>query len=266
MIITQALILSVIQGVTEFLPISSSGHLILIPEFFGWRDQGLAFDAIIHLGTTLAALLYFRKDLFDLIRGFFTKGTSDMKRVGYAILLSMIPALVIGLLFKSIIESQARTSLVVAFNLFLWGGVLIFAEHHATKNTPSKAFKDITLKQGLLIGVSQALALFPGTSRSGITLSTGLFLGIKREDAVKFSFLMGAPVIFGAGILSFLDLMQNSVPQGGETVLPIFAALLGSFVSGMLAIHLLLKVISKKGLYFFGIYRMILSAAILIIL
>ena len=254
----QAIFLSIVQGITEFLPISSSGHLIILPKVFGWRDQGLAFDAIVHLGTTLAAIVYFLPDVKTILHGFIKKSETKARKMIVVILLSMIPALITGILLQPLIETQARSVLVVAINLVFWGIVLILAERYSQKKQGQTSFYDINWKQGLIVGVAQALALIPGTSRSGITISTALFLRIKKEDAVKFSFLMGVPVILGAGIFSFVDLLQ----QPGQAVqLPlVLVSLVGSFLSGLLAIYLLISFLEKRGLYYLGAYRIVLAS------
>jgi len=258
MSLLQAIVLSIVQGLTEFLPISSSGHLILVPLFFDWPDQGLAFDAMIHLGTTFAAVIYFRTEVVRILKSIFVKGDKQGRYLGLIILLSMIPAFIVGVLLKEQISTDARSVGIVAFNLFLWGAVLILAELFAQKKLPSISLFKIPWIKGLGIGIAQALALIPGTSRSGITISTGLFVGLSREDAVRFSFLMSIPVIFGAGLFSFIDFLQT--PNDSISLWLILVGLVGSFLSGMFAIHFLIKILSKKGLLYFGVYRILLAA------
>lgn len=255
----QALVLSLIQGITEFLPISSSGHLILIPKFLGWPDQGLAFDAIVHLGTAAAVIIYYRQIILDLVKGVVKKDPSSIKLTSW-ILISMIPATILGLTIKDFLEAGGRNVALVAFSLFAWGAMLIIAERYAMKHESKKDLKQIGGRNAFLIGCAQALALIPGTSRSGITLTASYFLNISRQDAVAFSFLMGVPVILGAGGLSFLDLLGSGEPIA---YMPLMVALLGSFLSGLVAIHILRLVVSKKGLYYFGIYRIVLALILL---
>ncbi len=255
MTIIHAIVLSLVQGITEFLPISSSGHLILIPKFFHWPDQGLAFDAVVHLGTSLAVLVYFFSDLKKIILDFFQK--QGKKTIVWALLISTLPAIFAGFFLRDYIATDGRSFKIVLFSLIAWGIVLILAEYYAKRQKKKIAFSDITIKQGLLIGLAQALALIPGTSRSGITLTAGYFLNIERKDAIKFSFLMGLPVILGAGLLSFLDLYQSNAGEVAYT--PIFIGLIGSFLSGLIAIHLLERVIEKNALYYFGAYRILLA-------
>lgn len=274
--IIQALILSLIQGITEFLPISSSGHLIIIPKLLNWRDQGLAFDVVIHLGTSMAAIVYFREYIFDVVKGFMPKKFLSQKgkspsveikkrsrRFAYVIAVSMLPAAVVGLLFKAIIANQLRSVTFVALNLLAWGIVLIMAEVYANRNQKHQPLAQITYLKGFAIGLAQALALFPGTSRSGITISAALFSDLSRKDAVRFSFLMSIPVILGAGLLSLFELLQNA-GQNDVQILPILLGLLGAFISGLLAIHFLLNLIDKKGLLYFGAYRVILAVVLLV--
>lgn len=261
MTLFQAIVLSVVQGLTEFLPISSSGHLILVPLFFDWPDQGLAFDAMLHLGTTLAALIYFRCEVWNILKSIFTSGDKAARNLGFVIVLSMIPAFLVGVFLKDLISSDARSVTVVAFNLTIWGIVLIIAELYAQKKLPRVKLFDLPWMKAIGIGLAQALALIPGTSRSGITITTGLFVGLSREDAVRFSFLMSIPVIFGAGVFTFIDFLNEPAPATSLGL--IFVGFLGSFLSGMIAIHFLIQVLSKKGLLYFGLYRIALAGFLL---
>lgn len=255
------MVLSIVQGLTEFLPISSSGHLLLLPRFFGWADQGLNFDAAIHLGTLLAVLVYFHRDLRSLIASLFDPESKAHRKLVALLLLSAIPAVIAGLTLKTFIEEQVRGVLIVAVNLLIWGIILMIAEYTAQHRQTELKMEQLTWKRALFIGAAQALALIPGTSRSGITISSGLFSGLSREEAVRFSFLMGIPVIAGAGLFSLLDFFQQ---PGGMGSIDLAAALLLAFLSGLAAIHLLLKLISKRGLYFFGVYRILLAIVLLI--
>ena len=263
MTIFQSVFLSVIQGLTEFLPVSSSGHLIIFPAFFNWPDQGLAFDAMIHIGTALAALIYFRADVLRMIKSVRGGDKKALRLVG-VILVSMIPAAIVAFLFKEVISSTFRTTTFVAMNLTIWAVVLIAAELFARGKRKTSGMYDISYVKGFLIGIAQALALFPGTSRSGITISAALFSKTDRKSAVSFSFLMGIPVILGVGILSLIELVSGN---GSESVSAsmIIVSLLFSFGSGLIAIHLLLKFIQKGALIYFGIYRIILAGAIFLL-
>ncbi len=261
--VLQVVVLSIVQGITEFLPVSSSGHLIILPKIFAWKDQGLAFDAMVHLGTVLAAALYFHKDIKDIVKGLFVKASSG-RRLALGIMLSMIPAVFVALLFKDWIELNVRTTTFVAVNLALWGIVLILADKYSEKLTHKKTeLKEVSLKQAVIIGFAQALALLPGTSRSGITLTSGLFLGLTREAAIKFSFLMGIPIILAAGGLSLLDLIQS--PEASVSLGMIFTSLIVSFLSGLAAIHFLLSVVKKRALIYFGAYRIVLALLLILL-
>lgn len=257
----QTFILSIVQGLTEFLPISSSGHLILVPKLLQWPDQGLAFDAIIHLGTAAASAVYFREEIARIIRGFFG-GDAKYRRLGWALLLSTLPAVFAGFFLESFIEESTRTVLFVAVNLLFWGVILIIADRWSARARVETRLESIGYGKALMIGIAQSLALLPGTSRSGITISAGLLQGVKREDAVTFSFLMSIPVILGAGLLNLFELAQGT--NGAISGLQISVALLGAFASGIAAIAILLRFINRGGLTVFGIYRILLAVLLLV--
>ena len=254
----QAVVLGIVQGVTEMLPISSSGHLILLPRFFGWEDQGLAFDAAMHVGTLLAVLLYFHQDLWRM----FTAGLASVfkgrhtpdSRLAWAVVLGTIPVAVAGLLLKDTIEHVFRNPLLVAGNLALWGVVLWLADRYGRRR---RSVAQMNLRDGLLIGLAQALALVPGTSRSGITMSAGLALGLTREAAARFSFLLSVPAVTAAGALAVLDLAKAGP---GQPWGPMGVAVAVSAVTGLLSIHLLLRLIQRVGMAPFTVYRLALAA------
>ena len=254
----QAVVLGIVQGVTEMLPISSSGHLILLPRFFGWEDQGLAFDAAMHVGTLLAVLLYFHQDLWRM----FTAGLASVfkgrhtpdSRLAWAVVLGTIPVAVAGLLLKDTIEHVFRNPLLVAGNLALWGVVLWLADRYGRRR---RSVAQMDLRDGLLIGLAQALALVPGTSRSGITMSAGLALGLTREAAARFSFLLSVPAVTAAGALAVLDLAKAGPAQPWG---PMGVAVAVSAVAGLLSIHLLLRLIQRVGMAPFTVYRLALAA------
>ncbi|MCS7278934.1 MAG: undecaprenyl-diphosphate phosphatase [Thermodesulfobacteriaceae bacterium] len=235
--------LGLIQGFTEFLPISSTGHLILFSNFFN-TPSSLAWDAFLHLGSFLAILLYFWKD--------FKKIFQYKWLIGVAI----IPGGIAGLTLESLIEDYFRTPLFVGFNLILMSIPMVMGEKLGSK---SLTIGELNLKKALFIGLAQALALFPGTSRSGITISAGLLVGLKREEAAKFSFLAGAPLILGAGLYKALELIKNPSFPLGLAGIGFFSALLSSF----LAIAFLIPFLKKYSLYPFVFYRVILAILIL---
>ena len=208
MSIIQAIVLGVIQGITEFLPISSSGHLVFIPKLFGWGDQGLAFDTIMHLGTLLAVVVYFRKKLWKILRAVFlykNKEIRNDRKLGWLLILSIIPAGIIGLFFDNWIETNLRSTTVIAFGLIFWGIILFFADRVSQKKSSTRSLGQTGWKQTLFIGCAQAIALIPGTSRSGITMTAGLFSKFNKKSAAEFSFLMSIPVIGLAGLLQILE-------------------------------------------------------------
>lgn len=260
--IFQSVLLGLIQGITEFIPVSSSGHLVLLPRFFGWEDQGLTFDALLHSATLLAIVWVFWGDIKEIAKGFFTNDKKGRK-LGWWIIIASIPAVFVGGVLGLKIEA-ARAPEIVGASLILWGAVMFLADRYRSR-------RSITLKKpaamrwyhALFIGFAQAIALIPGTSRSGITLTAGLFAGMNRHQALRFSFLMGLPVFTGATLLKGWDAMQN-----GLTMTP-FALLVGfvvAFFSGVFAIKFLLKYVSQKTLTPFVLYRIVLGVAVLLLL
>jgi undecaprenyl-diphosphatase len=251
----QAVVLGVVQGLTEFLPISSSGHLILVPHVFGWPDQGLAFDAVVHLGTLAALFGYFRAELIAMAAG------TMSRRVAAILLLATIPAGVAGLLFGSIVENTLRSPVVIAVSTALWALVMWVADRRARATTGSgEALEGITWAQGLAVGVAQAIALVPGTSRSGVTITTGLLGGLDRATAARFSFLLGIPITAAAGSLKTMQLLKEGVPTGDLG--PLVAALVAAFVSGWFAVWFLVSYLKRRSLTPFVVYRLLLAAVV----
>lgn len=260
------LLLALLQGVTEFLPISSSAHLILPSQLFGWTDQGLAFDVAVHVGTLLAVLFYFRRDVILLMIGWLRsvlplkqqrRKASMHSRMAWAIIIATLPACVAGLIFNDLIEQHLRSMLVIAGATLLFGGLLWFADQRRTETRRSR---DIGLRDAVLIGLSQALALVPGTSRSGITISVGLMLGLTRKTASRFSFLLSIPLILAAGSFKTLELVKQGTDAHWVDLL------LGVALSGISAygcIYLFLGVINRIGMTPFVIYRMLLGGLLL---
>jgi undecaprenyl-diphosphatase len=260
----QAFILGAVQGLGEFLPISSSAHLILTPWLFNWPDQGLAFDIALHWGTLVAVVTYFRLDIWHLIKGFFRtfrKSTRDFEnnlyqRLSWLIVLATIPAAVVGKLLESQVETAFRNPLLIAFTLAVVGIVLYLADRFGSKlNNLNKT----TWKNALIIGLSQAVAIVPGISRSGATMIAGLFQGMTRQDAARFSFLMSIPIIFGAGVLKIPDIAQ--IQNHAE----VLVGFISSAVFGFLSIKFLLKYISNRSFAIFTWYRLVLAAIIIIV-
>lgn len=257
MTILQALVLGIAQGLGEFLPISSSAHLILIPWLFKWHDPGLTFDVALHLGTLVAVILFFWKDWLKLIRHGFTKGMSSTEgRLFWFIVLASIPGAVVGALLESQAETVFRSPLLIGIMLMVMGLILFWADR---ANQQRKDFETVTLKQSLWIGLSQAFAIIPGVSRSGVTMTTGLFLGLARDETARFSFLLSTPIIAGAGILKLRHLPVSAITPA------FIVGMAASAVVGVLVIGFLLRWLKKNSFLPFVWYRLILGAAVLTI-
>jgi len=298
--IIQSIILGVIQGITEFLPISSSGHLVLIPNIFGWEDQGLAFDVALHWGTLIAILVYFRKDWIKIFKESYlirnikyqissikqgrwfhspdraVEPVAQNDSTGpkpqwsqhiniqhlksdplFIIIVATIPGIIVGLLLSNYAETIFRNPLIIAGTLFI-GAILLF---YADKTGKKKSdLKNLSLRMGIIIGLFQALAIVPGVSRSGITITAALLLGMKRTDAARFSFLLSTPIILGAGIKEFPSLMESGLS------INILIGVLVSAVSGYLAIKYMLKYLENRNYNIFVGYRVVLALVIISIL
>ena len=257
----QVVVLAIVQGLTEFLPISSSGHLVLVPVFFGWTDQGLAFDVAVHFGSLLAVLAFFRRDIAGLLRGgvqvLGAKVESIEARMALGIALGTIPAALAGLTLAGWIEANLRSVNVVVITLSGYAVLMILADRLGRR---SRNIASITLKDAILIGIAQALALIPGTSRSGVTITAALALGFERQDAARFSFLLAVPVILLATVFSLIGLL------GGEESVAWGQLAIGVVVSGIVAylsIEFFMRFVSRIGLMPFAIYRLLLAAVIL---
>jgi undecaprenyl-diphosphatase len=254
-----ALVLGLVQGLTEFLPVSSSGHLILVPHLFGWADQGLAVDAALHLGTLAALIAYFRGELVALVTGTLSR------RLVLVLVLATIPAGLAGLLFGKVIAEHLRLPLLIAATTAFWGGVMWAADRRPPPPPPGESdpLERIGLGRGLLVGLAQAMALIPGTSRSGITITTGLLAGLDRATAARFSFLLGIPVTAAASLLKSVQLLEAGIPPGQSG--PLAVAILTSFASGWLAVWFLVRYLKQRSLLPFVLYRFALSAVILLV-
>ena len=255
MSILEALILGIVQGLTEFIPVSSSGHLILAQEVFGTEGSTLAFDVALHVGTLVALLLYFRKDLLDLAANLFANNKQG--RLARLLVLATIPAAVAGLLFSGFIDDNLRAPWVVAFTLAFVGVLMLIADTISSENKPS----EVKTKQGIGIGFAQATALIPGISRSGATITAGVFFGLGRVQATRFSFLLAVPIIAGSALGIFLK-DGDSISYDGALLVGVMA----SFISGLIAIKFMLKVIGKVGLKPFAFYRIGLAVLTVVFL
>lgn len=262
----EAVVLGLVQGLTEFLPISSTAHLRIAPALFGWEDPGAAYSAIIQLGTVAAVVCYFWKDLLRLSVAFASGlwrrqpwGTLD-SRLAWFVLCGTLPIGVFGLLFKREIETSWRSLYVVAGSLIALAAVLLFAEKLASHR---RTVTEMTLRDGLYIGLWQALALIPGASRSGTTLTGGLALGFRREDAARYSFLLSVPATSLAGVFQLKQLLEAS---GRPSALALVAGTLVAFGSGMAAIAGLLRFLRTRTTLVFVVYRVALGGLLLALL
>ncbi len=260
----QIIVLAVVQGLTEFLPISSSGHLVLVPAFAGWSDQGLLFDVAVHMGSLAAVCLYFRADIAGLLRGSLQVATGDFasprSRMALAIALGTVPAAIAGLLFAGWIEANLRDPAVVVVTLAGFGILMALADRFGGS---ARNISDVGLREALLIGLAQAVALIPGTSRSGITITAGRALGFARQDAARFSFLLSAPVILLAGSYKLLSLIL-----AGATVawLELGLGVLVSAIVAYLSIEFFMRFVTRIGLMPFAVYRLLLAGVIVYVL
>ena len=265
----QSLVMGVVQGLTEFLPVSSSGHLIIVPALLGWHDPfitSLAFSVMLHIGTLAALLIYFRADWMRLvpaglatIRDRSFEGDQD-RRLAWLLVVATIPALIIGVLLNDAIESRFREVGLVALALVVGGAILWLAERAGSRRLLAV---DLTFPRALGIGLAQALALFPGISRSGISIAAGLFTGLTRESAARFSFLMATPVTAAAAGYEALKVIKGdtgvSVASG-----PLLVGLAASFIFGILAISVLLRFLRTRSTDIFVAYRIVIAAVVLV--
>ena len=253
----QTIALSLLQGFTEFLPISSVAHLILVPKLVGWADQGLAFDISVHVGTLIAVLVYFRKEIYvmtvDWIGSLLGKGHTANSRLAWAVGLGTIPVGLAGFFGKRIVETTLRSALVITTTTMVFGLLLGFAAWIAK----SKRGEDrINWKDILMVGTFQVLALIPGTSRSGITITAGLLRGLTPQAATRYSFLLSIPVILSAGGLNTVELLQT------KTLVDWQALMIGTLISGLSAyicIYAFLKLLDRAGFMPFVVYRLFLG-------
>jgi undecaprenyl-diphosphatase len=259
----QIVILAAVQGLTEFLPISSSGHLILAPQVTGYEDQGLAFDVAVHVGTLAAVIGYFRHQVITIASDFFRSwinpaARSQESRLGWMIVIATLPVGVFGLLMKSLVETDLRSPMVIAVTTIGFGVLLLFADQLGRRHRDEYT---LGWRDALVIGLFQAMAIIPGTSRSGSTMTAGLFLGLTREAASRFSFLISIPTIIMSGGLLGLDLLQSETPVDWPSI-SLGAGL--AFITAYLCIHYFLRFIENIGMLPFVIYRFLLGGLILV--
>ncbi len=268
-ILVQALIMGIVQGLTEFLPVSSSGHLIVVPYLFGWRDPfitSIAFSVMLHAGTLAALLIYFRADWLRLVpaglaaardRSF--RADPD-RRLEWLLVAATIPAAIAGFLFNDVVETVFREVGIVAITLVVGGIILWLADRWGAR---TKGVRDVTFPIAIGLGLAQAVALIPGISRSGISISAARLAGLDREAAARFSFLMATPITAGAAVFEVRKLLSGEA--GVEvSIAPLIVGMVAAFVSGMLAIGILLRYLRSRSLSVFVVYRVVLAAVVLI--
>jgi len=262
----QALFLGILQGITEFLPISSSAHLILLPWLVGWEAMGLTFDVVVHGGTLLALVIYFRDQWKEVGKQFlrFMMNPSVLPQSGLlgALVVGTLPVILVGGLFQGFIEDHLRTPGVTVLTLPLFGLFLGWADHQGSQ---ARGLESIRVRDGLIVGLAQALALIPGVSRSGVTITVTLMLGLNRADAARFSFLLGTPVIALATI-SRLYLLWGSPSHETGSFLTLLVGVIFSFVSGFLCIKYLLRFLQTRTYLPFVVYRLLLAVFIFALL
>ncbi len=265
----QAIVLGVVQGLTEFLPISSSGHQRIVAALFGWEDPGAAFTAVTQLGTEAAVLIYFRKDLWGAARGWLrslhdasARGTFEA-RLGWYLFAATIPIGILGLAFDHQIETSARNLWLIASVLILFALVLLWADRRATHD---REIEQLSFRDGVLIGLAQCLALIPGVSRSGATMSAGLLLGLKRPAAARFAFLLAVPAVVASGVYELVRLITGDVAGGEDSWSAMLVATLIAFVVGFAAIAWLLRYLARHTVTVFVVYRIVVGALVLVLL
>jgi undecaprenyl-diphosphatase len=268
MTLIQSVILGVIQGLTEFLPISSSAHLVIAPYLVNWQipaQDAFIFDVLVQLGTLLAVIAYFRKDLYQIIasviRGLFQRQpfSDPLARLGWFLLLATIPAVIVGFLFKDLVEKAFASPLAAGLFLLGTAALLVIAELVGKR---TRTLESITWLDALLVGVFQIISLLPGISRSGSTISGGMIRSFDRPSAARFSFLMSIPVMIGAGSLAVLDLIK--LPDFTGQIPTLLAGFITAAVVGYLSIRWLLSYLSKRSLYVFAIYSLVASTIVVI--
>lgn len=258
MTVFQSIVLGIVQGLTEFLPISSSGHLVIVPYMLGWEippQEAFVFDVLVQVATLAAIIIYFWKDLITIVKAFFS-GIRDRRplsdpnsRLGVYILVATIPAGLLGILIKDIVEQAFNSPIATAFFMLLTAGLLILAERVGARK---RNLEQLTYLDALWIGIFQALAIFPGISRSGSTITGGMTRHLMREPAARFSFLLSIPIMLAAGLLASIDLTE--IPGAADAALVYMTGMIAAAITGYLAIRWLLRYLTRHPLYVFAIY------------
>lgn len=255
-----AIIIGILQGITEFLPISSSAHLILVPAFTGWSDQGVAFDLAVHIGTLAAVLLYFRRDVGALAqdsgKALARRRHVGQSRLALALVIGTVPTGIAGILLLDLVEDGLRSVQVIIATTVLFGLLLGLADWRGRRE---RAEDSITWRDALVVGCSQALALIPGTSRSGVTITAGLFLGLTREASSRFSFLLAIPI---TALAAIVKLSQLAATEVNVIWFPFILGGVVAFITALLAIHYFLKWLNRFGMWPYVIYRLVLATVL----
>jgi len=261
--IYQSIILGIVQGITEFFPISSTAHLALVPWIFSWKDPGLSYNVALHFGSLFAIIIYFRKT-WQLIITEFLRGIRKLSftnlhygRLGLFIIIATIPAVISGLLFEQYAAGILRDPMIIAASLLIFGLLLLYSN---SVSKEEKSIKDITVKDCLIIGLAQAFAIIPGASRSGVTITGALLRNFKTEEAAKFSFMLAAPLIIGATVYESKDMAFDSIVQ-----IPFLVGIIVSAIFAFLAIKYLLRFVRFSGYKYFVYYRIILAFVIVLV-
>lgn len=265
----QVVVLSIVQGLTEFLPISSSGHLAIVSRVFFGEDAGASFTAVSQLGTEAAVLVYFARDIVRILKAWFdgllVKAHRDNPdyRMGWYVIIGTIPIVVLGVAFKSVIRSDVRNLWVIATAMLVFSAVIAAAEYFGRQDRHAG---QLTWKDGLLVGIAQCLALIPGVSRSGSTISAGLFLGLDRALSARFGFLLAIPAVFASGLFSLPDAFHPVTEGMSATGLQLLVSVVITFVIGYAAISWLLRFLTHHAMYWFVGYRVILALTVMVLL
>jgi undecaprenyl-diphosphatase len=271
----QALIIGIIQGLTEFLPISSTAHIRIVPELLGWDDPGAAFTAVIQWGTLVAAILYFWRDIVSLTKAFLTETFSGKfcqsyeAKLAWMIVLGTLPIVVLGLTFKKYIETSLRSLYYISASMVLLALALLLAEWlvkwRERRKYKEKGFSDLSWRDTLTVGFAQAVALIPGASRSGVTITGGLFVGMTRETAARYSFLLSLPAVFGAGVLELYKERHELLASGAAAWNLVIATVVSGIV-GYATIAFLLNYLKRHTTYLFVVYRVVVGGLLLALL
>lgn len=271
MSLLEALILGIVQGLTEFLPVSSSAHLVLVPDLMGWEPPSVSFDIVLHLGSMVAVLLYFWRDLLEIFRAFFEQGKAAVvkRRIGLFLVIGTIPAAVIGGLFESRFEAFFTEPAWVAFFMIITGVLLVASQKvSGERSINGRGVARMKISDTLAIGFAQAVAILPGISRSGSTISMGLFLGLKRETAARYSFLLSVPIITGAALFNLRHGFggEGGAEGGGngEAAATLIVGFMAAAISGFAAVKFLLDYVRRHSLAVFAIYCWVVGGAVLV--